>query len=468
MDLAYSMILSTIDDLFLVNYIGKRCDRTQLFGSNEVENLKRRMNHVFYEPRSDDAIVAFPIMQNYREASFDIGYTLRNNQIVYNFLHLANGKVSLCGDAVFDIMYGRLVYCYDLFFHSCTKEEADNLLNKYLSIIEDYEFIKFQISQNYFSICINEKETRIHREIFQTKDQILMSFDLAPLRNGWNPIDKYFTTICGAFSCAMKLCPIDTTRWISVENLCISRIMGYTILFPELPSIQREESLKFHNITISNSNDKLSLHVDPIEYGDDNCIFLITDQEQNIKITVPIEELFNVSPKTIRDNIATPKWILSHDLPNVSLLETKIFMGEDFNKYLISLTTDVNESISIWNNKLNMCVDRAIKSLSSIEKWKKHRNTFSSMTEPNTFYGPRHIRTQTGLKHDRFVEFYKCGIMYNIPKDLFNILCQYWLEAEYFDSYMRLIQYTIPKNHINVVTFDTDQKLYINECNFII
>ena len=57
--------------------------------------------------------------------------------IIVELLNLAEGKLSLCGGAVLDIITDCRPRDFDLFFHCASIEEADNILMKCLLHLED-------------------------------------------------------------------------------------------------------------------------------------------------------------------------------------------------------------------------------------------------------------------------------------------------------------------------------------------
>jgi hypothetical protein len=321
---------------------------------------------------------------------------------------------------------------------------------------------------------LEEREIKIHRKIYQTKEQILMNFDFVTYRNGWNPIDEYFTTICGAFSYAMGAFPIDTTRITSSfdDNLFYSKRYGYRVIFPELS--QLNEAITLSRFTLNNINGDINLEYNHIYAShdlDDNCTLMANNKNCDVEFDVSSNEVNNLSLETISQNILTSKWVISEDkLPNVSFAEAKVFLGDKFNSYLSTLASNVDESISVWNNQLNKYLDKATQIAESIKlhPFTEYCHKFVPITEPSTLYGKSHIRTQTGLKHDRFVEFYKLRLIHNIPKDLFRVLCQYWLQAEYQDAHNRLIQYTKHRSQIDVTVFNESKGWYIDNHDFII
>src|SRR5437016_1034838 len=117
--------------------------------------------------------------------------------IVFNILKLGDGKISLCGGAVKDILTGKndFINNYDLFFHCESIGEADDLLDKCMKYIGSLALKKicYKRSQYVQTIKIlNTLSIKFIRRVYKTKDQILLGFDLAGSRLGWNPKDGLF------------------------------------------------------------------------------------------------------------------------------------------------------------------------------------------------------------------------------------------------------------------------------------
>ncbi len=415
-----------IDDLFFMNYMWKRDGRVQSINKTQVKNLQGRLDRFL-----NDDIISIYNHGLYGDGSLDIGYNVQTNILLSKFLDIGNGKLSFCGIEVCI----QSIQNANLYFHSCTEEEANNILNLCLEfIIDDYPS-NIKKTQEYI---VFYDEIKIFREIYQTKEQILMNFDTVTKRHGYNPIDKYFTTICGAFSYVMEVYPIDTTRINSSlkEDFPLNRNIGYKILFPGLSSMKFGDKIILYNITISLGENNIDYDYD---YHDD-----ITDNHDNI-CHLYLNENHKVIFDISADTIVPDKIWINTGLPNVTFDNAKLFLGDKFNVYLSALISDPDHSIKIWNDQLEKYLDKAHEIAKSIEQnpWKIYQHEFIPITEPNMCYGKYHIRTQTGLKHDRFVQFYHCTLMYNIPKDLFRLLCHYWLEAEYTDAYIRLNNYLV-------------------------
>src|ERR1700722_11865780 len=77
----------------------------------------------------------------------------------------------------------------------------------------DYGHISYERSLGVDTIAFSGTEKiQFIRRVYKSKDQVLLGFDLAGCRYGWNPFDGFFTTICGAIAFALQAFPIDLTQ----------------------------------------------------------------------------------------------------------------------------------------------------------------------------------------------------------------------------------------------------------------
>jgi len=164
--------------------------------------------------------------------------------IIYEILLLGEGKISLCGGSLVDLInHGYNKSDWDLFFHCETVDEADNLLNKCLLLIENNKL------NGLTDILVHYKNQRVHtveyngiiiqfiKRVYKSKDQVLLGFDLAPSRIGYNPFDGVYTTICGGLSIAMTHFPLDTTQRSMSFGYRLSKYInkGFNIMYPGIP-----------------------------------------------------------------------------------------------------------------------------------------------------------------------------------------------------------------------------------------
>ncbi len=450
-------------DIILLQYIWKKYGKTMLLDKTHVENLTTRFVN---EPLNYDNLLCTQESYAYfwSRTSLNIGQNVQAFSMLAHFLNIGNGKLSLCGLNIFV----DPIPDTDLYLHSCTKEEANTILAKCLQYIEDDEDVYIQTNQNYILFNVDQRAIKIHRQIYQTKEQILMNFDFDTKQHGWNPIDGYFTTIAGAFSYAMRTFSLNPKLSLTFDDdlyYCIQ--YGYNILYSELS--QPTEDIMISKYTVKNIDGKMMIDYNHSYDSRDNCTLISNNKDCLVEFDVPKQEVNDISSETIHENIATSKWV-NTGLPNISFNEAKTFLGDQFNDYLIALATNVDDSIIIWNNQLNKYLDRAKVISESIRAnpFIEYKHQYIPVTEPNTFYGKYHVRTQVGLDHDRFVQFYHCALMYNIPKDLFRLLCHYWLDAEYTDAHNRLMKYAQPQGQINVTIFDEEKGWYIDDHDFVI
>src|SRR5205085_9221114 len=184
----------------------------------------------------------------------------------------------------------------DLFFHCESIGEADDLLDKCMKYIGSLALKKicYKRSQYVQTIKIlNTLSIKFIRRVYKTKDQILLGFDLAGSRLGWNPKDGLFATICGALAFAMRGFALDLTRRNISFGHRINKYIhkGFHILLPGVSVLNNIETpdgiLKFHKdkqfsfcTTITekssddNDNDKFINWVLICDGRDENVTFL--------------------------------------------------------------------------------------------------------------------------------------------------------------------------------------------------
>ena len=134
--------------------------------------------------------------------------------MVLEILYEAEGKISLCGGSIVDLVDGHRVNDYDLFFHCSTVKEADELLTKLLKIIDlQDKGIPCSRSQGAISVeDIDGNKIQFIMRNYESKDQILLGFDLPPCKAGWNPKNGFFMTLDCAISWLTGGFPFDGTQ----------------------------------------------------------------------------------------------------------------------------------------------------------------------------------------------------------------------------------------------------------------
>src|SRR5437868_7381956 len=234
------MITSIIHDVFLSNYSDKKRGHATLVDLDQINKWLYLSNLDL-----DDGI---PYISNHREplcskmldAKEKKDYIEEKYKIVHDILLLGNGKISLCGGSIIDILTKkRQPVDFDLFFHTGSIKEADDLLLKcmeYIDSLEDYD-VEYWRSQGVQTVeIIGNKIYKIQfiRRVYETKDQILLGFDMAGCRIGYNPIDGFFATICGAMAFATGIFPLDLTQRSLSFGHRVDKYMikGFTILLP--------------------------------------------------------------------------------------------------------------------------------------------------------------------------------------------------------------------------------------------
>src|SRR5437868_5240644 len=240
-----------ISDLLLCNFRETSADITlQLLNSKQADALQIHFNDINYSkfPRIEGTSKKF----KHPDA---VGMYIKTHlNILYKVLELGNGKLSLCGDLIIGILSKGAVPFYnaDLYFHCDTVEEADILLHKCIDIInKDGGVSRYFRYQEYILIGARYIYFRFICRVYKSKGQILSELPLLSLRYGYNLIDGFFTTICGAFAYAMngfhiKMVSINLLSYR--DDLIDSINRGFTILLSDSLIWRQFQDYEFTNI----------------------------------------------------------------------------------------------------------------------------------------------------------------------------------------------------------------------------
>lgn len=195
--------LDLINDIFLSNYWDKRNRNAILVDVDQIIVwIKYYKNHIFKDIPStkQSHIRGYEVNKNIINMA-NILYS--DYHIIYEILRISNGKISLCGGSIVNLITTGINEAdWDLFFHCGSVDEANELLNQCLNCINflDGEYMVFSRSQGVITIKYNNDKIvtiQFILRIYNSKDQVLLGFDLAGSRLGYNLEDGLFATICG-------------------------------------------------------------------------------------------------------------------------------------------------------------------------------------------------------------------------------------------------------------------------------
>ena len=129
-----------------------------------------------------------------------------------------------------------------------------------------------------------------------------------------------------------------------------------------------------------------------------------------------------------------------------------LFLGDDITRFMKANKQyggDKELVKEIWQSRIKYFQDEAVKVFKIINEpenaW-RYKNPGGQnfgkfnpiITKPKEWYGESYIPFKIGIESNRYSAFYESWIkneyMISLPKELFNILCFWWLVAETNDA----------------------------------
>lgn len=496
-------ILSIINDIFLTNYWCTRKNMINItsdyiVGINEINEWSRffnkiksyDINYIGYQHYRDGGVDSMKQLHIYTIESF----IKDNMKPVYDILNIGNGKISLCGGAIISILYGQMPNDYDLFFHSDSVDEINNIFDECMVYLDNLnpKCASYSRSQYVMNVKVNADnfygDIQFMKKVYKTKEQILFGFDLSPSRLGYNPKDGIFATICGAMAFSMRAFAIDSsTRSKSfgyrLDKYCYTK--QYQVLIPQLQNdlIFDDKIEIFDTINISKSSDydgrtrfKITDYVSKNDdyintNNNNNLVYLIekdyaniTFSSKDLQIITELPDSF-IEEEMINNTNSFEKPSLRD---NIGKKDAKTFLDGKYEEFAIAYFIEENDKKAddIWLEKVNYYINiskectRNIKDNPDKNYYKgwKYLNSgnkyfgqnYPVNTPPSKYYKP----LLTGINHDKFQAFMDCrkNIEYisNLPKEIFCLICEYWLKYEVEDARKRLNNLKIePKSLLN-------------------
>ena len=142
-------------------------------------------------------------------------------EIILDLLDIGNGKISICGFGVSELIECEVLDEFNLFIHSCTKLEADILLKKCLDKINKLVFMP----NIYYNECSNniifefaDAVIRIYLDVYSDKMDILLYNGCFLEKHGWNPIDGYFSVLSTALTIILGILPVNESDEHSLDE----------------------------------------------------------------------------------------------------------------------------------------------------------------------------------------------------------------------------------------------------------
>jgi hypothetical protein len=254
-----------INDVFLSNLYDKKMGHALLVGVDEVlkwkeyfaNNQRERLPYLRRGDYKDnywyDVSRKVYGIDNFESHLQDLNAIVEHQwTLIYDVLSLAPGRISLCGGAVIDIISGKEPNDFDIFFHCGCVDEAKIILEQCLAYLSDMtNNAVFRRSQGTITLELFDYgiTAQFITRVYETKDQVLLGFDLAASRCGWNPVDSFFTTICGGMALAMGAFPVDLTQRSLSHGHRLEKYLGkgFDIILPGMPERFNERPPQGHS-----------------------------------------------------------------------------------------------------------------------------------------------------------------------------------------------------------------------------
>lgn len=474
MELSYDDILSIINDIFISNHYDKLSGNALLVGIKEINAwviyfYNRQFNNMPHIKHygHNQHIASMISMDTITCPATGISNTVKR------ILKLGQGHISLCGGALISIFKHININDYDLFFHCDSVEQADELLLKCMEYIQSLDTVfLYKVSQSVLTIIFENGLTiQFIKRVYKTKDQILLGFDLACCRIGYNPVDGIFATICGGISHAMKGFPLDTTqRSLSFGH----RLEKYTkkdfyIFLPGLPcNINNFNTVKTPDGDLwACGNNEHRLFLGPNKDNDTlMSSYDITEDSFNwLLIANEKDHVVTFTAKTFQEIIDLPDYVIKTSIitgdmftPPSKMVALKPytatkFLRSNYEEFALALYVKFNfqKADSIWAdmNEYYMNRGKEIAQMIKSNPWKFEDPGSQSfgkfnpiIADPREWYKDNYLPVVVGISMPRFQALMDCRknvpIFDNTPIELIKIIGKYWFEAEVCDARKRL------------------------------
>lgn len=185
----------TIRDTLLIDFYEKFTQETQLV---DVTQLSKWVNYC--KDKEVNGICYLTSKITYKITGFE------HLPYILEILTIGEGKISVCG---LQQLMSRPKYL-ELYFDSCTIDEANNLLLKSLEILDKINKIDLlQIRDGRLLIIGHSFSLFFCFTIYENKGSLLRNLGQSINKHGWNPFDGYFGSISGGITCAMGAYQFD-------------------------------------------------------------------------------------------------------------------------------------------------------------------------------------------------------------------------------------------------------------------
>jgi len=476
--ISYDETMNLINKIFISNYYDKKRGNALLVNYKQIIKWIDHFENVEFDfktirPRNSKVVNITATKNNIML----IGNLIRNDDnqyetdIINEILLLGNGKISLCGGSLIELINRkRNDNDWDLFFHGVNIDQANVLLSDCLELINNCEIarnISYKRTQRVTTVEISTvgfKTITIQfiMRLYDTKDQILLGFDLAPCRIGYNPIDGLYSTVCGGLSIAMRCFPLDTTQRSLSFGYRLDKYLskGFSILIPGIPfdfegDIETPDGIL--SISYQDMDYRLSSCFES-DYEDDygshlNWYYILTEKYHLITFigfknggyrntNTNIGDIKDINDNCIRYSISNNELFeMNKNYINILNIRTnKHFLGDKYIEYINSLIIkeNENEAKQIWKDRCEWYIQKGAEVAESMRSnnWKIENpgsqsfGKFNPVLEhPKMWYGDNYQSLEVGIGTPQFKTLINCLINI-LPQDIINLICNHWLKAE--------------------------------------
>jgi len=484
-------VFKIINDIFLTNYWCNRKDminvsKDYIIGSDKMKEWMLLLSKSIIDNISCIGMVYYRTSIDHKFE--DISKFLKKQaRPVYDILNIGKGKISLCGGAISSILKYQHVQDYDLFFHSDSVDEIDDIFNNCLHYLEKLCSsektckIIYERSLHMINCCIDFEDfygnVQFIKRVYKTKEQVLFGFDLAPSRLGYNNEDGFFSTICGAMALSMHAFSIDSNKRSTSFGYRLEKyynIKQYKILLPQLNDevFNADEKIEiFDNIFVTRSlREPKNFYISYVDqnndddyyHNNDNINFIINGNYDKIMFSSDdLESILKLSDDFVETYMRDKTKLFNKPSTeyNISKEIDKHYLGDKYKSFasVYFINEDDEKSDQIWEEQTKYYIDIAKKCASNLNNNNNNNNNYYKgwkYLKPSSKYFGQNYPVDTppsvhyksliiGINNERFQALMDCrkNIEYitNLPKELFNLICEYWLKYEVEDAKNRLL-----------------------------
>ena len=405
-----------------------------------------------------------------------------HSDLIHKLFEVTNGKMSLCGGAILNhIMrdpiniYYQNPNDYDFFFHCNNVQEADSMLKLCMETIAEYfdndphkRFIRYSRSEGVQTVTFNDFKLQFIRRNYQDISQVVLGFDLPCCQYGYNLIDGFFATIPGAMAFATGWFALDLTqRSLSFGHRLLKYLSrGFAVLLPGINPGDIEAQLEtpdgrfisvgnkltfellnnHHHYTNPDHNGDLPLDSDYEGRCKLNWYYLATHKYGNVTFyTNNWPDLYDMDSKDIYDSIfRRTDFDKVKNIKDITISKAALFLQEKIVDFSLAMSQrKVKLALSMWEDKITEYHTKAVEIYNNINNpensW-RYKNPGGQdfgklnplITNPREWYGDNYKPVIIGISDYRFTAFKEVCMKtgFQIPTEIFKILCDWWLVAE--------------------------------------